>query len=225
MRLSKALFAFPVAAVATVTLALAQPSVPATFWGSVTVDGAPAPAGSEVRAVVNGVDCTQAPAGQRPVFVDGGTAAYVVYVVHETQRPGCATAGSRITFTIDGRPAVQTAVWQPGPVHLDLSTGNQPPIPLPTGTIAAALETAAGGTEPAGSVQPTLSRPSGTPPTDDVRFDRTPQPPGSGQETPAVKEDGGSSVLPWVLGVLAAIVLGAGAAGFFLSRRYRQPEA
>lgn len=202
--------------------ALAQPSVPATFWGSVTVDGAPAKAGAEVRALIEGVDCTQAPLGQRPVFVEGETAAYVAYVVHESQREGCAKSGSRITFTINGRPAVQTAVWQPGPIHLDLSTGNQPPIPLPTGTVVSALETAASGTQPPASASPTLARPSGVPPTDDVTFDRTPGVPVPGGQDPAVKEKGDSTVLPWVLAAIAMLTLGAGAGGYLLSRRQRR---
>ena len=118
--------------------AFAQPAIPATFFGSVTVDGEPAPPGAEVRGLIDGFDCTQSPPGQRPVFRDGEIAAYVIYVVHDSQRPGCARDGSRVTFTIAGRPAVQTAVWKAGPSRLDLSTGNQSPIPLPSaiGTFA-----------------------------------------------------------------------------------------
>lgn len=217
------------AALAVVSVALAQPQVPATFYGSVTVDGAPAPSGTEVRGLVDGVDCTQAPPGQRPVFQDGATTAYVAYVVHDSQRAGCARAGSRVSFTIGGRPAVQTAVWQPGPIRLDLSTGNQPPIPLPSpdGTVASQLQTvtAESGTAAAPTSDATLSRPTGTPPTDDVRFDQTPQPPGSGAEDPAPTADGGSSVLPVLVSVLLVLGLGAGAAGYLLSRRYRQPPA
>jgi hypothetical protein len=210
--------------VASAAVVLAQPSIPATFYGSVTVDGEPAAAGVEVRGLVNGMDCTQSDPGERPVIRDGETAAYVLYVVHESQRPGCARDGSTITFTIGERPAVQTATWKPGPQRLDLSVGSAPPIPLPspTGTVAAAIETAIG-TAGAATSAPTLGpRPTGTPPTDDVRFDGTPVPPG-GQATAQAADDGdgGGSGLVIVLGALAVLAIAGGAAGIALSRRRR----
>lgn len=214
--------------------AWAQPSVPATFYGSVTVDGAPAEAGLEVRGFVDGADCSQSSPGERPIIRDGGTSAYVLYVVHETQRPGCARDGSTITFTIGERAAVQTAVWKPGPMRLDLSVGAAPPIPLPspTGTIASAVQTAEGpsggsgaGTTPGGSAT-VLNRPTGTPPTDDVRFDGTPVPGGTPQapETARDGDDGGSG-LAIVLGALAVLAIAGGALGIVLARRQRAKEA
>lgn len=208
--------------------ASAQPSVPATFYGSVTVDGKPAADGAEVRAVVNGLDCSQPAPGTRPVIRDGETAAYVLSVVHESQRPGCARDGSPVSFTIDGRPAVQSGVWKPGPIHLDLSAGAAPPIPLPspTGTLAAIVATETAAATPPTSA--TLVRPSGTPPTDDVTFDRTPVPPGA---TPSnlnereVKGDGGSPVLLIVIVVLAVLGAAGAGAGFALSRRRTPPGA
>ena len=209
------------------SIVLAQPSIPATFYGSVTVDGAPAAAGSEVRGFVNGADCSQSAPGQRLILREGETSAYVLYVVHETQRPGCAREGSTVTFTINGEPALQSATWKPGPLRLDLSRGSAPPIPLPspTGTIAAALQTAAG-TLPADGTSPPLSRPSGTPPTDDVRFDQTPKPPEFvDQEASTDNDDGGSSALAWILGGLGIIALAAGVAGYLYARRPRGPSA
>lgn len=221
-------------ALAIAMSASAQPSVPATFYGSVTVDGAPAAAGLEVRGFVDGVDCSQSAPGERPVIRDGQTAAYVLYVVHESQRPGCARDGSAITFTIGGRPTVQTAVWKPGPMRLDLSVGDAPPIPLPspTGTIAAAVETAQGssggsgaGVTPGGSAT-VLNRPTGTPPTDDVRFDGTPVPGGTPQApNTADDEEGGSGGLAVVLGVLAMLAIAGGALGIVLARRQRAKQA
>ena len=209
-------------------VALAQPQIPATFYGSVTVDGAPATAGTDVRAFVNGLDCTQAGPGQRPVFIDGEIAAYVLYVVHETQREGCAREGSNITFTIGDRPAMQSAVWKAGPIRLDLSAGSASPIPLPTSTSApaAAIETPApdGGT-PAGT--PTLpsgtegaTAATGTLATHDAPLDSTPLPPGT---SPAGNEDSDEpSILP-VLGIiLVVLAVGAGTAGYMLSRKHSQ---
>lgn len=202
--------------------ALAQPQIPGTFFGSVTVDGAPAADGVEVRAIVNGQDCSQAAPGTRPVIRDGATAAYVINVVHESQRAGCARDGSIVTFTIGGRNAVQSAPWKPGPNQLDISVGAAPPIPLPspTGTIGALVATQTAEAPPPTSA--TLVRPSGTPPTDDVTFNRTPLPPGS---TPtaaagkAVKEDGGSPVLLVAIVILVGLAAAGAGAGFALSRR------
>jgi hypothetical protein len=206
----------------------AQPQIPATFYGSVTVDGKPAADGLEVRAFVNGLDCSQPAPGERPVIRDGETSAYVLSVVHESQRPGCAQAGSSVTFTIGGRAAVQSAPWTPGPIRLDLSTGAAPPIPLPspTGTIAAALAT-----ETAGAPVPTsatLARPTGTPPTGDVTFDKTPAPPGtivpSGPGA-SPKDSDGPPVLLIGVGALVVLAAAGGATGFALSRRRRPPGA
>lgn len=200
----------------------AQPQIPATFFGSVTVDGKPAADGVDVRAIVNGQDCSQALPGTRPVVRDGESAAYVLSVVHESQRAGCATAGTRVTFTVGGVSAVQAGIWKPGPIRLDLSTGAAPavPLPSPTGTIAALFAT-----ETAGAPIPTsatLVRPSGTPPTDDVQFNRTSVPTSPlSPIDPAreVKDEDGFSIL---LGLVLSLVFlgGAGAAiGFALARR------
>ncbi len=201
----------------------AQPQLPATFFGSVTVDGKPALDGIEVRAIVKGQDCSQAPPGQRLVVRDGDNAAYVLSVVHESQRAGCATDGVPVTFTIGGVRAVQVAIWKPGPIRLDLSTGAAPPIPLPvsTGTVTAifATETAGAAGVPTSA---TLARPTGTPPTDDVQFGRTPAPPSSvtpPELTPPVGESAGFPVV-WALVAGLVVVGGAGAAiGLALSRR------
>lgn len=224
---------FLAASVTAVGLALfasgawAQPSVPGTFYGSVTVDGQPAADGVEVRAIINGQDCSQPAPGTRPVIRDGAVSEYVLSVVHESQRPGCARDGSPITFTVAGRPAVQSAQWKPGPIHLDLSVGAAPPIPLPspTGTIAAIVASATA--EAADSPSPAPARPTGTPPTDDVTFDRTPIPPGTtpgDSSATEEKDDGGPPVFILVVAVLLALgAIGAGV-GFALSRR-RPPKA
>jgi hypothetical protein len=211
------------AAVAAAGGAFAQPQIPATFYGSVTIDGAPAAAGTEVRAVVNGLDCTQAAPGQRPVFIDGDIAAYVLYVVHETQREGCARDGSRVTFTINGRPAMQTAVWKAGPIPLDLSSGNASliPLPSPTPTLVSAVETltaAAETTEAAVTETPTPK--AVTPPTEGARLDSTPLPPGAASPDGGGDSDG-SSMLPVLGGILIVLAVGAGTAGYVLSRKHR----
>jgi hypothetical protein len=174
---------------------------------------------------VNGTDCSQSPPGQHLILREGETSAYVLYVVHETQRPGCAREGSTVTFTINGEPALQSAVWKPGPLRLDLSRGNAPPIPLPspTGTIAAALQTAAG-TSATTSTGTAQSRPSGTPPTDDVRFEQTPKPPEFVDQETADADEDGSSLLAWILGGLGIVAVAGGVAGYLYARRPRGPS-
>ncbi|MGE0601396.1 MAG: hypothetical protein AB7J35_18270 [Dehalococcoidia bacterium] len=226
MRTPLALSASVLLGIVVFAAAAAQPQLPATYYGSVTINGEPAPSGIEVRGFVNGIDCSQSPPGEHVVIREGGIAAYVLYVVHDSQRPGCATEKSIVTFTIDGVPAIQQAPWKVGPNRLDLSTGSASPIPLPspTGTIGAVIGSAAAGTmQP--SASSTLARPTGTPPTDDVHFDRTVT---IGPESIS-SDDGGSSLLV-VLGiVLGVLALAGGGAGLFLARRSRNapppPEA
>ena len=84
---------------------LAQPSVPATFFGTVAVEGDPPPDGTEIRGYVGGIDCTQVDGDFTGTVVDDGVAQYSVTIVHETQRPGCGAEGREVTFTIAGEPA------------------------------------------------------------------------------------------------------------------------
>lgn len=200
--------------------AAAQPQLPATYYGTVTISGEPAAAGIEIRGFVNGLDCSQSPPGEHVVLGDGSLAVYVLYVVHESQRPGCAKDGSVVTFMVDGKPAVQTAKWKVGPTHLDLSLGAASPIPLPSaaGTIGAVIQTAAAGTPVPGVSSTVLSRPTGTPPTDDVHFDSTLP---SGPSSEAESSDGGSSLAVVFVILIGVLVLGAGGAGLFLARRSR----
>lgn len=178
--------------------AMAQPSVPATFYGTVAVDGAAPPDGTPVRGFVGANDCTQDddPASST-LFVDG-VAQYSVTIVHESQRPGCGAEGREVTFTIGGEPARQSARWIAGTQQLNLSAGAGEPPELPATT------------------PPPLSSPS-VPPTDDIT------PPVFGATVPTDSgrsaNTGDRSLLPWVLAVTAlAIALGA-ILGMTISRR------
>ena len=186
--------------------ARAQPMIPATFYGTATVDGQNVPDGTPVIAWIDGVDCTQADSAARGTVTEGGVSSYAILVVHESQRPGCGAEGKRITFTIGGQPARQSAAWEPGVHHLDLNAGGGEPVPLPTATPtspADAMAAAATATERARYTP----LPDGTPPLDDLR-------------APA-RVDGGSdsaTLLAWAGGVVA-VLAGAGAvAGLVLSR-------
>lgn len=221
--------AFPLAALLTCAVgsatALAQPSVPATFFGSITINGAPAPTGTDVRGFVDGLDCTQSAPGERPAVREGGATAYVIAVVHESQRTGCARPGVTVTFTIDGVEADQRSLWQAGPIRVDLSIGPGEIIPLPTATA-----TVPGPPSASTSLPSEPSPLQGTPPTDDITLPGTPMPPGttdndddglvSGAGVDTEQDSGGgSSLLPALVTIVAVIAIAGAAAGVALSRR------
>lgn len=214
-------FALPVAG------ARAQPSVPSSFYGSVTIDGQAAPDGTEVRALIDGVDCTQAAPGERPAIRQGSATAYVVHVVHESQRPGCGREGKTVSFTIAGRPALQRGAWKAGPQQLDLSTGSPEIVPLPTFTPTSPGGAASPATGGASTPAP-LVRPTGTPPTDDVRLPGTASSPaatatglpGDGPGEAGPSDDGSA----WVaIAAAAGALVAAGAVGGVVIARRRRP--
>lgn len=177
----------------------AQPSVPATFFGTVAVNGEAPPDGTEVRGFVAGTDCTQVDGASGNIVVADGVAQYSVTIVHESQVPGCGAEGRAVTFTVGGEQANQAATWSAGTERLDLSVGEGDPPPLPTATSVAGTST---------------PRPL---PTDDV------DPSGlvGGQPGSQGSRAGDNSVLPWILTVIGlAIVVGV-IAGMTLSRRKR----
>lgn len=222
------LFAALLAALAVPLVAVyAQPSVPSSFYGSVTIDGVAAPDGTEVRALIGGVDCTQAAPGERPAIRQGSATAYVVHVVHESQRPGCGREGKAVSFTIAGRPALQQAVWKAGPQQLDLSAGSLDVVPLPTLTpaIPGVVTPGAG----AASTPTVLVRPTGTPPTDDVRLPGTASPPAASPATGpggGSEASGGSNGGPaWIaLAAVAGVLIAGGTVGGLALARRRRPS-
>lgn len=197
--------------------ALAQPQIPSSFYGSVTVDGQSAPDDVEVRAFIDGIDCTQAPPGESLAAREGEASIYVLHVVHESQRPGCGRDGRTVTFTIAGQPASQQAVWRPGPQQVDLSVGAGPLVPLPTATA----------TPVTGTIQPTallsstaLARPTGTPPTDDIQLPGTVTPAPNATSPAAPPGDGEVGSTGWLFVAALGIIAAAGiAGGVFLARR------
>lgn len=214
----------------------AQPSPPATFFGSVTLDGHLPAAGTEVLALVDGKDCAQRGPAFRGTVIDAGVGAYVVSVMHESQEPGCGREGRIVRFTVGGKPALQTAPWKTGPQRLDLTTSAGTPVPLPTATPAPpatatpspppATAVSAAGTGAVATVGPSAL------PTDDVRLPiLTPKPPAPlpGQEQAAATvlaaqarrahDDGGGGIWLPVLVGLGALGVAGGAGGLWLSRR------
>lgn len=190
-----------------------QPQVPANFYGSVSVDGKPVPDGTEVLAFIDGKDCTQRGPSFRGTITIDGVSAYSIAVVHESQLPGCGAPGKTVTFTIGGRPAIQTATWQFGPQQVDLSAGTGDPVQLPTST-------------PTPPVTATPTSPPGAPPTDDVAppefnesRERTETPLGAVVPSEREHTGGRGAVWPWVAGGIVVVLTAASVAGWAIARR------
>ena len=121
---SVALLAFvalgPLGAVGNVR-AQGPPQIPATYYGTLTIDGAPAPEGAFVRAYIDGRDCTQTDA--KGAVIEEGVARYVITVVHHTQVAGCGLEGAAVLFEVDGVEASPSVKWVAGPQEVNLSAG------------------------------------------------------------------------------------------------------
>lgn len=98
-------------ALASISVSLAQspPNPPSRFVGSVTIDGAPAPAGTVVEVRIGASTC-----GVTTVFMSGGQARYAVDspALDPATAPNCGTDGSIVSFYVGGRLAAQTAPWR-----------------------------------------------------------------------------------------------------------------
>lgn len=213
------------------TPVLAQPQLPATFYGSASIDGKPVPDGTPVHGFIDGVDCTQAGPTQHGTVTDGNVSAYVIEVVHASQVPGCGGPGKKVTFTIGGKTAGQQADWVAGPQHLDSNAGSGSPEPLPTATLPPTLPPAQVASTATAAAKFTPG-PATTLPTDDVQLPGsthagtappgtpTPHLPGSVQGSPSnTPSSSGPPVVLIIVAVLFGIAIVGGAAGFALSRR------
>jgi hypothetical protein len=94
----------------------AVPLLPAEFWGSVTIDGSPAPAGTIITARIGDRDCGSLIL-ERVGFYGGDG----IFDRRLLVSGGEGDAGEIITFTVNGKP-VGTAVYTTGTsTHLDLA--------------------------------------------------------------------------------------------------------
>jgi hypothetical protein len=112
------------------TVAAQPPPVPPDrFFGSVTLDGTPAPAGTSVVATIGGVSC-----GTTTVKSDS---TYVLDVVSSNETAGCGTDGASVSFTVGGSPA-GSDTWTSGKFsQLDLAGQAAPPTTVPPTTVPA----------------------------------------------------------------------------------------
>jgi hypothetical protein len=119
---------------------------PATFFGSITVDGHSVSDGTAVLALIDGKVCgegarepghegTWTASEPRPEYdIESGDSMYVVDVVSDSQVPGCGTDGATVAFLIAGRPGQQVGLWKAGQNHLNLTVETAPDAGEPTTT-------------------------------------------------------------------------------------------
>jgi hypothetical protein len=187
----------------TFAAAQAPPQVPASFYGSATIDGEAPPPGTEVRGFIDGRDCTQKDAAG--TYEAGAVGAYIISVMHESQASGCGREGATVTFRVGGRDAAQTATWSMGLHQLDLNAGSGEPHPLPSNVPTRGPQPGFSGT---------ASR--GTP---------TPAPPGFDVNDDPGGDDGGLGIAGFALVALAGLaVVGAAAAWALRTRRRPSPD-
>ena len=99
------------------------PTPPDRFFGNVTLDGAPAPAGTNVTATISGNVC-----GQTTVLADS---TYVLDVVSSNQTAGCGTDGASVSFKVGGNPA-ESGTWSSGKfTELNLAGKTPQPTAVP----------------------------------------------------------------------------------------------
>jgi hypothetical protein len=134
-----AVMLFGVAGAFTASEAAADspPAPPATFVGSVLVDGAAPPPGTVVEARIGGTSC-----GVTTVFNSGSQARYTLEIpaLDPDQTPDCGVEGVAVDFWVGGKKASQTGSWLNYQLNqLDLTVVTSPdenPTPKPpeTGT-------------------------------------------------------------------------------------------
>jgi len=122
---------------------------PATFFGTVTVDGRSVSDGTAVVALIDGKVCGEGARepGQRGTWtatepnpeysIESGDSLYVVDVASDSQIPGCGTEGAIVTFLVGDKPAHEKGLWIAGSNPLNLTAGTPPhtgePVATPSG--------------------------------------------------------------------------------------------
>ncbi|HQD27540.1 MAG TPA: PKD domain-containing protein [Methanoculleus thermophilus] len=102
--------------IALIETASAVPLLPAEFWGTVTIDGSPAPVATVITARIGDRDCGSLVIERAGVY--GGDAIFDKRLLVSGEE---GDVGETITFFVDGARAAGTAVYTPGTsTRLDL---------------------------------------------------------------------------------------------------------
>lgn len=135
MRIVRLLAAVLLAGVAIQAATVAAQAPPTRFYGSVTVNGAPAEVGTVVEGYVNGLLCGQ---GVVAELGDPIGIGYILDVNADSFQPGCGMDGGQVTFKVGALDAAATGEFRTGSfVQVDLSIDGDvgaapaPPPPPP----------------------------------------------------------------------------------------------
>jgi len=166
------------------------PAPPSRFVGSVTVNGAPATAGTSIEAHIGSTTC-----GVTSVFMSGSEARYTLDspALDPGATPNCGTDGATVTFFVGGVQANETGAWhsyQLNTVNLTVSSATTPTATATTTTVP---------------TTPTTTRPA-----------TTPVGPATGS---GVASSSGSTTNVWLAASLGLMVLAAGAGTLTVVRR------
>jgi hypothetical protein len=103
-------------AVLTAATAAAQATPPHRFFGTLTVNGQPAPVGTTVSVSFGGQQCGSASTTQ--------AGRYVIDVLSATQQSGCFRGGETVSFTVGSATARETSSFRTGGFEeLNLTAG------------------------------------------------------------------------------------------------------
>lgn len=167
------------------------PALPSEFYGTVTVNGAPAPVGTILSAKINDAERGQYVLTEAGKYGGPGTFDQRLKIVAEES--DVSGGNPKVTFWIDGQKAWQETTFQPGvSLNLDLSVGGEQPavtnVPAGEKPIVSEEPEATGAVEPGvGSGSETVQVPSDMPPE---------LPAESPADVPPVQEPGSPEVLP-----------------------------
>ncbi len=121
------------------------PALPHDFWGGVTIDGSPAPAGTEITALIGDTACGSIKTTKIGEYASSSRHEGGRLVVSGTD----GQSGETITFLVNGRTAREMATFTPdSTTRLDLSVVPTPPSGGnggggPSGSSPAPVETSA----------------------------------------------------------------------------------
>jgi hypothetical protein len=234
-RWAAAVAAVAIAVAGSVTAVAQIPSPPSTIFGSVTDDAGVVPEHLPVQAYVGETLCGTRGETQ---FTGEGSARVTVYFVDALsaeQTPGCGKPDVEVRLKIGDRFAKQTAKWQAGPVHVDITFGNATPaaiptftpVPKPSGVTNSSTQNAQNGTPATnGTAQLTGTIPAGSPGAG------SPFPTSHGGVTSSTQGGNGSSgdsgggfpLWGIAVAVIGGIALLGGSVGYAMSRSKRDDD-
>ncbi|WP_301663648.1 hypothetical protein [Methanoculleus frigidifontis] len=147
---------------------MAAPALPCEFYGDISVNGNPAPAGTVITATIGGEERGRLVTSAEGVY--GGTGSFDARLLVQAAEGEDPAA---ITFLVDGVTFSQTALYAPGEItRMDLAVQIEEPnatVTTPATTVATtaaptttASSSGSSGSSPAGSTPTTAQTPSPT---------------------------------------------------------------